>query len=69
MVFQALAGLPGLEIVAPSGHIHSLPPAILKPRQRWTGKQVRISVNCPVDDRYEKDLSPTHLEGDMYGVG
>lgn len=40
MVFQALAGLPGLEIVAPSGHIHSLPPAILKPRQRWTGKQV-----------------------------
>lgn len=40
LVYQALAGLPGLEIVPPSERIHTLPPAIMKPVQRWTGKQV-----------------------------
>lgn len=40
LVYQALAGLPGLEIVPPSELIHTLPPAIMKPVQRWTGKQV-----------------------------
>lgn len=40
LVYQALAGLPGLEIVPPSDDIRTLPPAILKPVQRWTGKQV-----------------------------
>lgn len=41
LVYQALAGLPGLEIVPPSDDIRTLPPAILKPVQRWTGKQVQ----------------------------
>lgn len=41
LVYQALSGLPGLEIVPPSDHIYTLPPAIVKPVERWTGKQVR----------------------------
>lgn len=40
LLYQALSGLPGLEIVPPSDDITTLTPAILKPRERWTGKQV-----------------------------
>lgn len=61
LLYQALSGLPGLEIVPPSDDITTLPPAILKPQQRWTGKQVcfclcvclcaacvRVCVGCSV---------------------
>jgi DNA-directed RNA polymerase I subunit RPA1 len=41
LVFQALAGLPGLELCPPEVDIQILPPAILKPKQLWSGKQVR----------------------------
>ncbi|CAM9118714.1 unnamed protein product [Sphacelaria rigidula] len=44
LVYQALSGLPGLEIVPPSGHIFTLPPAIIKPAQRWSGKQVMSTI-------------------------
>lgn len=44
LLYQALSGLPGLEIVPPSDDITTLPPAILKPQQRWTGKQVCVCV-------------------------
>lgn len=38
LLYQALSGLPGLEIVPPCDI--TLMPAILKPQERWTGKQV-----------------------------
>ncbi|CBJ30250.1 RNA polymerase 1-4 RNA polymerase I large subunit [Ectocarpus siliculosus] len=44
LLYQALSGLPGLEIVPPSDDITTLPPAILKPQQRWTGKQVMSTI-------------------------
>ncbi|CAM9299534.1 unnamed protein product, partial [Choristocarpus tenellus] len=44
LVFQALAGLPGLEIVHPQERIHSMPPAVLRPRELWTGKQVMSTI-------------------------
>ena len=39
-LFQALAGLPGLEIAPPNSKIVTPLPAILKPKQLWSGKQV-----------------------------
>ncbi|CAM9184875.1 unnamed protein product [Hapterophycus canaliculatus] len=44
LLYQALSGLPGLEIVPPTDDITTLPPAILKPQQRWTGKQVMSTI-------------------------
>ncbi len=40
MIFQALAGLPDLEITPSECDIDVMPPAIMKPVQRWSGKQV-----------------------------
>ncbi len=40
MVFQALAGLPGLEICPSECEIDCMTPAIIKPEPRWSGKQV-----------------------------
>lgn len=40
LLFAALSSLPGLELVRFDANIEMLPPAILKPRQLWTGKQV-----------------------------
>eukprot|EP00611_Tribonema_gayanum_P024980 TRINITY_DN5599_c0_g1_i6.p1 TRINITY_DN5599_c0_g1~~TRINITY_DN5599_c0_g1_i6.p1 ORF type:complete len:1786 (-),score=636.59 TRINITY_DN5599_c0_g1_i6:85-4983(-) len=42
LMFQALAGLPGLEITGPGTPIRTPQPAILKPKQLWSGKQVVI---------------------------
>lgn len=44
LLYQALSGLPGLEIVPPSDDITTLTPAILRPQERWTGKQVWLLV-------------------------
>lgn len=40
LVFAALASLPGLEVIRSDADIELLPPAIVKPRELWTGKQV-----------------------------
>eukprot|EP00953_Heterococcus_sp_UTEX-ZZ885_P021155 11810-Heterococcus_DN1.PRE.1 len=39
LIFQALAGLPGLEIAPPNTNIVTPLPVIMKPRELWTGKQ------------------------------
>ncbi|CAM9947259.1 unnamed protein product, partial [Discosporangium mesarthrocarpum] len=44
LVFQALSGLPGLEITPPEERILTLPPALLKPKELWTGKQVFSTI-------------------------
>jgi DNA-directed RNA polymerase I subunit RPA1 len=40
LIFAALASLPGLEVIRSDADIELLPPAIMKPRKLWTGKQV-----------------------------
>ena len=40
LLFAALSALPGLEVIRVSDKIELLPPAIVKPRELWTGKQV-----------------------------
>ena len=40
LLFAALASLPGLELIRSHEKIELMPPAILKPKQLWTGKQV-----------------------------
>ncbi|CAN0464485.1 unnamed protein product, partial [Ascophyllum nodosum] len=44
LVYRALSGLPGLEIVPPSDRIHTMPPALVKPAVRWIGKQVISTI-------------------------
>ena len=40
LLFAALSSLSGLEVIRSSDKIELLPPAIVKPRELWTGKQV-----------------------------
>lgn len=40
LLFAALASLPGLELIRSNSNIELLPPAIVKPKTLWTGKQV-----------------------------
>ncbi|GMI37247.1 hypothetical protein TrRE_jg13388, partial [Triparma retinervis] len=40
LIYSAMATLPGLEVLSHDENILFLPPAILKPRRLWTGKQV-----------------------------
>jgi DNA-directed RNA polymerase I subunit RPA1 len=40
LLFAALVSLPGLELIRMDADIELMPPAILKPRPLWTGKQV-----------------------------
>jgi len=40
LVYSAMATLPGLEVLSHDENIIFLPPAVLKPRKLWTGKQV-----------------------------
>jgi DNA-directed RNA polymerase I subunit RPA1 len=40
LMFAALASLPRLELIRSDMDIELLPPAIIKPKQLWTGKQV-----------------------------
>lgn len=40
LTFAALDSLPGLEVIRLDADIELLPPAIMKPRELWTGKQV-----------------------------
>ncbi|CAM9447200.1 unnamed protein product, partial [Chrysoparadoxa australica] len=44
LIFQALAGLPGLEICPPGVAIETPIPALLRPRERWSGKQVFSTI-------------------------
>ncbi|OEU18427.1 beta and beta-prime subunits of DNA dependent RNA-polymerase [Fragilariopsis cylindrus CCMP1102] len=40
LLFAALASLPRLELIRSDARIELLPPAIIKPKELWTGKQV-----------------------------
>jgi DNA-directed RNA polymerase I subunit RPA1 len=40
LLFSALASLPRLEVIRSDSNIELMPPAIIKPKPLWTGKQV-----------------------------
>jgi len=40
LVYSSLASLPGLEVIRDDAVIELMPPAVIKPRPLWTGKQV-----------------------------
>ena len=40
LLFAALGSLPGLELIRSDANIQLMPPAIRKPKELWTGKQV-----------------------------
>ena len=42
LLFAALGSLPGLELIRSDANIELLPPAIRKPKELWTGKQVSL---------------------------
>ena len=44
LLFACLASLPGLEVIRSDAAIELLPPALIKPRELWTGKQVITTV-------------------------
>ena len=44
LLFAALASLPGLEVIRMDADFELMPPAIMKPRHLWTGKQVISTV-------------------------
>ena len=63
LVFAALASLPGLELIRSDMEIRLLPPAIKKPRELWTGKQVVTSMLYHLRLINDRDNSDDILPG------
>lgn len=59
LLFVCLASLPGLEVIRPDAEIEMLPPALIKPRELWTGKQVITTLLLHLQKGSERD--PPHL--------
>nr|CCA14203.1 DNAdirected RNA polymerase I subunit RPA1 putative [Albugo laibachii Nc14] len=74
LLYNAWASIEGLNlpgmIIDPKQNIEIVPPAILKPKQLWTGKQVITSVLRMLT----KGLPPLHMtskakvKGELYGI-
>lgn len=60
LVYIAVTGLPGTEVVTPSERIVLPAPAILKPRKLWTGKQV---ISALLRHLCRPPLPPLNLDG------
>ena len=60
LMFAALSSLSGLELIQSDVDIEILPPAIRKPRELWTGKQVITTLLHHL--RKGKDGDPTSTE-------
>lgn len=60
LLFVAVSGLPGTEVVSPNDEIIVPHPAILKPKSMWTGKQVISSL---INHLCKPPLPPLHLDG------
>ena len=59
LLFASLASLPGLELIRSDMNIELLPPAILKPRPLWTGKQVVTTLLQHLRRGSDSDTSKT----------
>lgn len=65
LLFSALASLPGLEVIQSDMDIEMVPPAVLKPRELWTGKQVITTLLLHLRKGRSKD-SPD--KGELPGL-
>lgn len=55
LLFACLASLPGLEVIKSNEAIHMIPPAVMKPRELWTGKQVITCLLFHLQKGSERD--------------
>ena len=60
LLYVAVSGLPGTEIVTHLSTMETPPPAILRPREMWTGKQV---ITALLRHLCRPPLPPLHLDG------
>ena len=63
LLFAALASLPGLEVIRSDSSIQMLPPAIRKPKELWTGKQVITTLLNHLRRGNDRDESSDLLPG------
>jgi len=63
LLFSSLASLPGLEVVASDMEIEMVPPAIRKPVELWTGKQLISSLLHNLRRGNDRDLKRELLPG------
>ena len=57
LLFAALSSLPGLEVIRHDEKIEMVPPAIIKPCELWTGKQVITSIMLHLRKGSDRDSS------------
>ncbi|KAL7577816.1 hypothetical protein ACA910_010567, partial [Epithemia clementina (nom. ined.)] len=57
LLFACLASLPGLEVIRSDAEIELVPPAIVKPRHLWTGKQVVTTLLLHLRKGSDRDSS------------
>lgn len=55
LLFIGLASLPGLEVIPSDAEIEMVPPAVMKPRELWTGKQVITTLLRHIQKGSERD--------------
>ena len=58
LLFAALGSLPGLELIRSDANIELLPPAIRKPKELWTGKQVISTLLNHLRKGNDRDEDP-----------
>ena len=63
LLFAGLASLPGLEVIRMDADIELLPPAIEKPKQLWTGKQVVSTILRHIARGNDRDDDETRENG------
>jgi len=59
LLFAALGSLPGLELIRSDANIELLPPAIQKPKELWTGKQVISTLLNHLRKGNDRDEDPS----------
>jgi len=63
LLFATLASLPRLEVIPSNANIELMPPAILKPRPLWTGKQVISTLLNHLRKGNDRDFRKDELPG------
>jgi len=64
LLFASLGSLPGLELLRSDANIELLPPAIRKPKELWTGKQVISTLLNHLRKGNDRDEDPSfNFEG------
>ena len=59
LLFAALGSLPGLELIRSDANIELMPPAIRKPKELWTGKQVISTLLNHLRKGNDRDEDPS----------